>query len=141
MAGTSVDEAPLTFDDVMAWFHKGSKPADQWRVGAEHEKFVFRLGSHDPVPYEGPAGIKALLEGMKRFGWPLVRDGIVAPQAEYEFLVLGPHAPLISRFGTLVEPGHDVIERQGSFIDRSTSNIFLPKPHSTECGPSPTKRL
>ena len=43
-------------------------PAD-FRVGAEHEKFVFRVGSHAPVPYEGEAGIQALLEGLMRFGW------------------------------------------------------------------------
>ncbi len=51
------------------------KPAD-WRIGTEHEKFVFRLGTYEPVPYEGPWGIRALLEGMGRFGWqPVLEDG------------------------------------------------------------------
>ena len=68
MADAVVDDRPLSFEDILNWFQKGEKPADQWRVGAEHEKFVFRLGTHEPVPYEGPAGIKALLEGLKRFG-------------------------------------------------------------------------
>jgi len=69
MAETLCDDRPLAFEDLVAWFAEGSKPASEFRVGAEHEKFVFRLGSHEPVAYEGPNGIKALLEGMMRFGW------------------------------------------------------------------------
>ena len=69
MAETLADHRPLTFEDLTAWFARGAKPPSAFRVGAEHEKFVFRLGSHDPVPYEGPAGIRALMEGLMRFGW------------------------------------------------------------------------
>jgi glutamate--cysteine ligase len=63
------DDRPLTVDDLSAWFAEGCKPTSRFRVGAEHEKFVFRTGSHAPVPYDGPAGIHALLEGLKQFGW------------------------------------------------------------------------
>jgi glutamate--cysteine ligase len=52
----------------------GCKPADQWRIGTEHEKFVFRLADHKPAPYDGSNGIRALLEGLQRFGWQPVRD-------------------------------------------------------------------
>ncbi len=69
MADTLCDDRPLAFDDLVGWFDEGSKPASEFKVGAEHEKFVFHTGSHAPVPYEGAAGIKALLEGMMRFGW------------------------------------------------------------------------
>ncbi|MDQ2859264.1 MAG: glutamate--cysteine ligase [Pseudomonadota bacterium] len=69
MAETVCDDRPLTLEDLTAWFAAGGKPAADFRVGAEHEKFVFRLGSHAPVPYEGEAGIRALLEGLMRFGW------------------------------------------------------------------------
>ncbi|HEX5776786.1 MAG TPA: glutamate--cysteine ligase [Caulobacteraceae bacterium] len=68
MAQTQADDRPLTLDDVTAWLAAGCKPRTDWRVGAEHEKFGFRLGTHEPVPYE-PNGIKALLEGLMRFGW------------------------------------------------------------------------
>ena len=64
MADTLCDDRPLAFDDLVAWFDEGAKPASEFKVGAEHEKFVFRTGSHAPVPYEGESGIKALLEGM-----------------------------------------------------------------------------
>ncbi len=69
MAETVCDDRPLTLEDLTAWFAAGGKSAADFRVGAEHEKFVFRLGSHAPVPYEGEAGIRALLEGLMRFGW------------------------------------------------------------------------
>lgn len=54
----------------------GSKPKTQWRIGTEHEKFGFIEGSLRPVPYEGPASIKGLLEGIsKKFGWEPIVEG------------------------------------------------------------------
>jgi glutamate--cysteine ligase len=76
MAETLSDDRPLTLADLAAWFAAGSKPRQDFRVGAEHEKFVFHTSGHQPVAYEGPNGIKALLEGMMRFGWtPTVERG------------------------------------------------------------------
>ena len=69
MAETTIDDHPLTLDDLTGWFAAGGKPASEFRVGAEHEKFVFRQGSHAPVAYDGPAGIHALMEGLMKFGW------------------------------------------------------------------------
>jgi len=69
MAETLSDDRPLTLEDLTAWFAAGSKPRHAFRVGAEHEKFVFHTTDNQPVAYEGPTGIKALLEGMTRFGW------------------------------------------------------------------------
>ena len=69
MAETFCDDRPLTFEDLVADFERGSKPKSDFRVGSEHEKFVFRIPSHDPVAYDGPAGIHALLTGLRRYGW------------------------------------------------------------------------
>ncbi|MFN3292748.1 MAG: glutamate--cysteine ligase [Gemmobacter sp.] len=53
----------------------GCKPADRWRIGTEHEKFGWLTATRAPVPYEGPASIRALLEGLRdRFGWSEVRE-------------------------------------------------------------------
>ena len=73
MAQAAADDRPLTTNDLVAWFDRGSKPASEWRVGAEHEKFVFRRRSQATVPYE-PQGIKALLDGLTRFGWAPVNE-------------------------------------------------------------------
>lgn len=74
MASAAVDDRPLTADRLAAYLAEGCKPESQFRVGAEHEKFVFRMGSHASVPYE-PQGIKALLEGLMQFGWQGVYEG------------------------------------------------------------------
>jgi len=52
----------------------GCKPEEAWRIGTEHEKFAFRTDDLSPVPYEGPGGIRAILEGLERFGWQPVRE-------------------------------------------------------------------
>ena len=54
----------------------GSKPPSAWRIGTEHEKFVFKLDTLRRAPYEGPWGIRALLDGLTRFGWePVIESG------------------------------------------------------------------
>ena len=78
MARDQVDMTPIeTRDDLVAWFEAGSKPKSRFRLGTEHEKFVFTLEGHNPVPYEGRRGIRALLEGMQHLlGWePIVEAG------------------------------------------------------------------
>jgi glutamate--cysteine ligase len=69
MSDAICDDRPLTFDDLVADFDRGFKPKSAFRVGSEHEKFVFRVPGHTTVPYEGEAGIHALLVGLKRYGW------------------------------------------------------------------------
>ena len=68
---------PITdYRQLVEHFERGSKPRDAWRIGTEHEKFVFKLGTLEPVPYEGPWGIGKFLEGMMRFGWqPVMENG------------------------------------------------------------------
>jgi glutamate--cysteine ligase len=68
---------PITDKRQLVEHHaSGNKPPSEWRVGTEHEKFVFRRADLKRVPYEGPDGIGALLQGMTRFGWePVVEKG------------------------------------------------------------------
>jgi glutamate--cysteine ligase len=61
--------------DLVAYIAAGAKPKSDWRIGTEHEKFVYSLADDKPLPYEGPTGIRALLEGMRRFGWEPVLEG------------------------------------------------------------------
>jgi glutamate--cysteine ligase len=62
-------------DDLVRHLSDGSKPKDQWRIGTEHEKFVYDLRTHKPLAYDGKPGIRVLLEGMRRFGWQDVNEG------------------------------------------------------------------
>src|SRR6478736_5164620 len=66
MARDQVDMTPIgSRDELVAWFAAGCKPKSEFRVGTEHEKFVFTVNGHRPVPYGGPRGIRALLDGMQ----------------------------------------------------------------------------
>lgn len=77
MARDQIDMTPLeTRDELVAWFEAGCKPKAQWRVGTEHEKFVFTLNDHKPVPYAGHQSIRALLDGMHGLlGWEPIMEG------------------------------------------------------------------
>ncbi len=61
-------------DDLVHYIAAGCKPREAWRIGTEHEKFVYDPKTHKPVPYEGKPGIRALLEGMQRFGWEPIKE-------------------------------------------------------------------
>jgi glutamate--cysteine ligase len=60
---------------LVAYLESGCKPAAEWRVGTEHEKFLFRRSGHGSVAYDGDSGVRALLDGLKRFGWESVLEG------------------------------------------------------------------
>ena len=63
-------------DELVAWFEEGSKAPNRFRIGTEHEKFPFTLDGLRPIPYEGPGGIRALLEGMQQLnGWEPIMEG------------------------------------------------------------------
>ncbi|MGE5260093.1 MAG: glutamate--cysteine ligase [Actinomycetota bacterium] len=65
-------ESPIisSRDELVAYLEAGCKPLRDWRIGTEHEKFVFRTADHSPVAYEGDRGIRVLLELLRdRFGW------------------------------------------------------------------------
>ncbi|GAB4069363.1 glutamate--cysteine ligase [Ancylobacter sonchi] len=77
MARDQIDTQPIeSRDELVAWLDAGCKPAPRFRIGTEHEKFPFTLNGHKPVPYEGPNGIRALLEGMQALnGWEPIMEG------------------------------------------------------------------
>lgn len=89
MARDQIDERPLeTVDELVGWIAEGEKPRERWRIGTEHEKFPFYKDGFRPVPYEGPKGIKALLDGMQGLlGWEPIVDagriiGLVGPTGQ-----------------------------------------------------------
>ena len=62
-------------DDLVGHLAKGAKPASAWRIGTEHEKFVYCPQTLKPLAYDGQPGIRQLLDGMTRFGWKPVKEG------------------------------------------------------------------
>jgi len=74
------DDTPLTSVRQMAeYLAAGCKPADQFRIGTEHEKFGFRHADLTAPPYapaDGqPGSIRDVLAGLGRFGAEPILDG------------------------------------------------------------------
>ena len=62
-------------EDLVSVFAGGEKPKENWRIGTEHEKFVFFEDSHRAPSYEERGGIHALLIGLTKFGWEPIYEG------------------------------------------------------------------
>ena len=62
--------------DLIEAMARGCKPESEWRIGTEHEKHVFHTNPLRPVAYEGPNGVRALLDGIQaETGWHPFYDG------------------------------------------------------------------
>ncbi|WP_174291981.1 glutamate--cysteine ligase [Sphingomonas bacterium] len=61
-------------DQLIASFARGEKPAAAWRIGTEHEKFVYALGDHHAPSYDEPGGIRDLLGELEQHGWRPVEE-------------------------------------------------------------------
>lgn len=61
--------------ELAAYMEAGCKPRAAWRLGTEHEKFGYVRATGAPLPYDGPASLRALMEGLAlRFGWERVTE-------------------------------------------------------------------
>lgn len=68
-------------DQLVGYFAGGEKPAASWRIGTEHEKFVFAERDHHAPSYDEPGGIRDLLLALGEFGWePIEEDGPNGPK-------------------------------------------------------------
>ena len=63
-------------DDLLSVFSSGEKAPGDWRIGTEHEKFVYRNDDYRAPSWEEPGGIRDLLVGLTEFGWrPIEEEG------------------------------------------------------------------
>ncbi|RXD05134.1 glutamate--cysteine ligase [Sphingomonas sp. UV9] len=101
-------------DQLIASFARGEKPKDAWRIGTEHEKFVYANGDHHAPSYDEPSGIRALLGELEQYGWkPVIEggnaiamsgpDGSISLEPAGQFELSG--APLDSLHETCAETG------------------------------------
>jgi len=74
---TAVSDSPAVTHaaELVDWLASGCRPKADWRIGTEHEKFVFCRNSLKPLPYEGAKSIRVLLETLVPQGWTPVLEG------------------------------------------------------------------
>jgi glutamate--cysteine ligase len=56
-------------DQLAAPMAAGEKPRERWRIGTEHEKFVYAGADHHAPSYLESGGIRDMLLSLKQFGW------------------------------------------------------------------------
>ncbi|SEJ27637.1 glutamate--cysteine ligase [Sphingomonas sp. OV641] len=62
-------------EQLIASFARGEKPKERWRIGTEHEKFVYSRADHHAPSWGEPGGIRALLIELQQHGWKPVEEG------------------------------------------------------------------
>ncbi|HET7314366.1 glutamate--cysteine ligase [Salinisphaera sp.] len=89
--------APITDErQLVAYFEDACKPPSRWRLGTEHEKFVFDRDTLRPLPFDGEQSISTFLDKLRRFGWqPMAEDGrVVALELDRCHVTLEPGGQL-----------------------------------------------
>ncbi|SEK59083.1 glutamate--cysteine ligase [Roseivivax marinus] len=62
-------------DQLAQYLESGIKAKSDWRIGTEHEKFGYVKETLEPLPYEGRASVRSVLEGLRdRHGWSPVEE-------------------------------------------------------------------
>ncbi len=108
------------FEQLAEYIAAGEKPAADWRIGTEHEKFGFLTDSLLPLPYDGPRSIRALFQGLQdQFGWTPVREqeNVIGLKRDGAFISLEPGgqvelsgAPLATLHDTAAETARHLAE-------------------------------
>ena len=70
---------------LVQYFATKEKEINEWKIGTEHEKFIFSLKNFHPVPYKGKNGIESLLNALKENSdWKAIneKNNIIGLKAE-----------------------------------------------------------
>ncbi len=112
----SGDHDPIieSIDQLVAPMLGGEKPKDDWRIGTEHEKLVYKRDDFRAPSYDEPCGIRDMLMNLREFGWePVEENGnVIALKGEDGAVSLEPAgqlelsgAPLTNLHQTCAETG------------------------------------
>lgn len=106
-------------DQLLAPMIEGEKPASQWRIGTEHEKFVYARSDFHAPRYDEPGGIRDILLALSGYGWQPVEengnviamsgpDGTVSLEPAGQLELSG--APLVNIHQTCAETGRHLTQ-------------------------------
>jgi len=114
----------------------GEKPKSDWRIGTEHEKFVYCNGDRHAPTYEEEGGIRDILMALTKFGWEPVfegenvialtgKDGAVSLEPSGQLELSG--APLENLHETCAETGRHLeqVKEIGAISNKSFLGLGL----------------
>jgi len=104
-------------DQLAAPMAGGEKPREAWRIGTEHEKFVYRTADHRAPSYDEPGGIRDLLMALTRFGWePVIEGGQVIALAGSDGAISLEPAGQLELSGAPLENLHQTCAETGRHL-------------------------
>ena len=118
---TDLSDSPLIEGraDLLSVFQKGEKPKADWRIGTEHEKFVYRLSDHRAPSWDEPGGIRDLLLGLAEFGWrPVEENGKVIALTGSDGTISLEPAGQLELSGAPLATLHDTCAEAGRHLDQ-----------------------
>jgi glutamate--cysteine ligase len=106
-------------DDLLSVFSKGEKPAERWRIGTEHEKFVYKVDDHRAPSYDEPGGIRDLLMGLTEYGWqPVIENNNVIALAGPDGTISLEPAGQFELSGAALENLHQTCAEAGRHLQQ-----------------------
>ena len=116
---SSDDPVIENIDQLIEPMAQGEKPKDRWRIGTEHEKFVYSTTDHHAPSYDEPGGIRDLLHAMQEFGWKPVEEGgkVIAMSGSDGAISLEP-AGQLELSGAPLENLHETCNETGRHLQQ-----------------------
>jgi glutamate--cysteine ligase len=110
-------------DQLVAPMQRGEKPREAWRIGTEHEKFVYDTTDFHAPSYGEAGGVHDMLMAMTEYGWEPIEedsatganviamggsDGTVSLEPAGQLELSG--APLVNLHETCAETGRHLAQ-------------------------------
>jgi glutamate--cysteine ligase len=106
-----------TREQLVAPMQAGEKAREQWRIGTEHEKLVYKMGDHRAPAYDEPGGIRDILLELQEFGWqPVEENGKVIAMSGADGTVSLEPAGQLELSGAAVENLHQTCAETGRHL-------------------------
>lgn len=106
-------------DQLVVPMQAGEKPPENWRIGTEHEKLVYRGTCKTAPSYDEPCGIRDLLMALVDFGWrPVEENGKVIAMSGPDGAVSLEPAGQLELSGAPLENLHETCAETGRHLDQ-----------------------
>tara|TARA_Y100000590_G_scaffold33486_1_gene36705 strand:+ start:23654 stop:24997 length:1344 start_codon:yes stop_codon:yes gene_type:complete len=104
--------------DIIEYFEKGSKQKKFWKIGTEHEKFIYDIKTLRPINYFGKNGILSLFKMLKKNGWTGISENnnLIALKKKGSTISLEPRCQIELSGGT-VKTIHETCKQAKTYLD------------------------
>lgn len=117
---SSADEPIIeSLDQLIEPMRGGEKPKADWRIGTEHEKFVYHKSDRGAPSYDEPNGIRDILLGLEEFGWkPVEENGHVIAMSGKDGAVSLEPAGQLELSGAPLQTLHETCAETGRHLEQ-----------------------